>query len=251
MTRRIAILLTNDDDSAFAQAFENDGRKVARLLGGARPDWQCEVIGVAQGTALPGPHDHDAVVITGSPASVNDAALPWLAPLFDFIRTLHALQRPAVGLCFGHQAMATALGGQVQRHPGGWGLGLTAMDWPQPQPWMQPAQPRLHLMAAHNEQVTQLPPGARVLAGNTFCPVGAFQLGDHLLAVQHHPEMPTVFMAALLDHLATTGAVDADTLAAARDSLDGPNEGALLAQWICRFLEAAWAGQASPTGPRA
>lgn len=251
MTQRIAILLTNDDESAFAQAFADDGQKVAQLLQPLRPDWQFNIVRVIDGELPPSVDAFDAHVITGSPASVNDDTLPWVRGLLDFIRALHAAQRLTIGLCFGHQAIARALGGQVERHAAGWSLGLHTTRWSQPQAWMQPARSQMTLMAAHNEQVTQPPPGAQVLSGSDFCRIGSFSVGRHIFTTQYHPEMSPRFMHALLSHLDALAAcgkvIDAATVQAARQSLasiDGAQHGPItdaqvLAQWMVQFLEPA------------
>ena len=114
MSLRIAVLLTNDDTSAFASHFPNDGQKVVQLLQPLRPDWSFEVVPVKDGVLPASPKAFDGYVITGSPASVNDDNLPWIGQLLDFIRAVHTARQPLIGLCFGHQAVARALGGQVE-----------------------------------------------------------------------------------------------------------------------------------------
>ncbi|MBK8438917.1 MAG: hypothetical protein IPL38_05195 [Rhodobacter sp.] len=101
---------------------------------------------------------------------------------------MRAKDRPAFGARFGHQAIAKALGGTVERFPGGWVFGLAKMEvegWP------------IRLYAAHNEQVTALPAGAEPLGGNAACPFGAFRIGGHILTTQYHPEITPHFAAAL------------------------------------------------------
>jgi GMP synthase-like glutamine amidotransferase len=121
MNLRMAVLLTNDDTSAFAAHFPNDGQKVVEFLKPLRPDWSYEVVPVKDGVLPASPGEFDGYVITGSPASVNDDSLPWVRQLLEFIRAVHAARQPLVGLCFGHQAVARALGGLVARNAAGWG----------------------------------------------------------------------------------------------------------------------------------
>ncbi len=237
MNLRLAVLLTNDDTSAFAARFPNDGQKVVQLLQPLRPDWSFHVLPVKDGVLPPGPLAFDAYVVTGSPASVNNDDLPWLAQLLDFIRAVHAARQPLIGLCFGHQAVARALGGQVARHAAGWGLGTAATHWQHARPWMQPAQSTTTLMAAHNEQVIRMPEGAECLGGNDFCPVGSMQIGQHIWTTQYHPEMPRVFMQALLGYLADK--LDAETLARAHASLAQAADVPLFGQWMAQFFEHA------------
>ena len=237
MNLRLAVLLTNNDTSPFAAHFPNDGQKVVQLLQPLRPDWTFEVVPVKVGVLPASPADFDGYVITGSPASVNDDSLHWVGPLLAFIRAVHAARLPLVGLCFGHQAVARALGGQVVRNAAGWGLGTAPTHWQTTRPWMQPAQSTTTLMAAHNEQVTRMPEGAVCLGGSDFCPIGSMQIGQHIWTTQFHPEMPLVFMQALLGFLADK--LEADTLARAHASLAQPADVPLFGQWMAQFFEHA------------
>jgi GMP synthase-like glutamine amidotransferase len=237
----LKILLTNDDDSAFARAYPDDGQKVATLLRALRPGWRCEVIDLPAGQRLASLDGVDGVVVTGSPASVNDERLPWLAHLLQALRDFAERRTPTVGLCFGHQAFAKALGGRVDAHTGGWGLGLGLTHWHSPAPWMSPPADRTWLMAAHREQVTLMPPGARCLGSSEVCPVASMAVGDHVFTTQFHPEMTRPFMADLLRDL--EGEVPAETLERAHRSLaDQRESSALFAQWMVRFLERDFAG---------
>lgn len=233
----MAVLLTNDDTSALATRFPNDGQKVVQLLQPLRPAWGFEVVPVKDGVLPSSPQAFDGYVITGSPASVNDDGLPWVGQLLAFIRAVDAARQSLIGLCFGHQAVARALGGQVARHAAGWGLGTAATHWTSARPWMQPAQAVTTLMAAHNEQVTRMPEGAECLGGSDFCPIGSMQIGQHIWTTQYHPEMPRVFMQALLGQLANK--LDAATMARAQTSLAQATDAPLFAQWMVQFVEHA------------
>jgi GMP synthase-like glutamine amidotransferase len=235
MNLRLAVLLTNNDTSAFAAHFPNDGQKVVQLLQPLRPNWSFEVVPVKDGVLPASPEAFDGYVITGSPASVNDDHLPWVGPLLDFIRAVDAVRQPLVGLCFGHQAVARALGGQVARNAAGWGLGTAPTHWTTTPAWMQPSQATTTLMAAHNEQVIHMPEGAVCLGGNDFCPIGSMQIGQHIWTTQFHPEMPLVFMKALLGFLADK--LDADTMARAHTSLAKAADAPLFGQWMAQFFD--------------
>jgi GMP synthase-like glutamine amidotransferase len=236
MSLNIRVLLTNADDSAFALAYPNDGLKVVHRLQALRPDWHFAVVDLPAGERLESLHGVDGVVITGSPASVNDAALPWVADLLRLIVALDAQRVPTIGLCFGHQAIAKALGGRVETHTGGWGLGLGLTHWHTPAAWMQPRVQSLWLMAAHQEQVTQMPPRARCLGSSGFCPVASMGIEDHIFTTQFHPEMSRPFMDELLVFLSDK--LDPATLERARNSLQEHSETPdLFVQWMVRFLE--------------
>ncbi|GAA6140967.1 type 1 glutamine amidotransferase [Hydrogenophaga sp. 5NK40-0174] len=138
------------------------------------------------------PEGCDAWLITGSPSSVHER-LPWQPALSDFLRAA-ALCRPVIGICFGHQLMHDALGGEVQRSDKGWGIGVqdypldVTPDWA---PDDLPDDNTFRLIALHQDQVTTGAPGTKVLAGNGFCPFGITTIGDNVLTIQAHPEMTT------------------------------------------------------------
>jgi GMP synthase-like glutamine amidotransferase len=234
MAKRIGILMTTVDPSDFARRHPDDGQKFRTLLGPLRPDWDWPVWPVRDGVFPDGLGAHDGFIITGSPASVHDP-LPWIPRLMELIRAAVARGVPLVGVCFGHQAIAQALGGQVGPNPGGFVLGVERTETVADAPWMRPAREALTLYAAHGEQVTALPPGAQVLARNAACPVGSFRIGDGVFTTEYHPEMFPAFMAGLADEL--EGRLPEPVLARARAEADAPTDGAVFGEWACRFLE--------------
>jgi GMP synthase-like glutamine amidotransferase len=221
----IAVLMTNTDESAFAARFPKDGAKFTTLLQGLRPDWQVSVFAVKDGKFPPEDARFDGWLITGSPASVHDSDA-WVARLSALIRTIVARQEPLFGACFGHQAIAKALGGVVGDNPGGWVFGLaeTTME----------GQP-IRLYAAHREQVLTLPAGAEALGGNADCAVGSFAIGRHVLTTQYHPEMTAEFIAALTEELA--GKLPETVIRDARASLQMPADTGQIAARIVQFFE--------------
>jgi GMP synthase-like glutamine amidotransferase len=234
MSRRIAILLTSNDTSEFARRFPDDGLKVQTLLRDLRPDWAYRIWSVKDGEFPTGIDAADGYIITGSPASVHDP-LDWIAKLKRLIQELHAAEVPLVGLCFGHQAVALGLGGRVERNPGGWRLGIATTHFHRTKSYMQPFVPDLDLYAAHNEQVTQLPPGAELLGGDAFCPNASFAIGGHVFTTEYHPEFTPDFLGALADEL--DGKLPPEVILEARRDLSRPAQGALFAAWIVRFFE--------------
>lgn len=186
--------------------------------------------------ALPGrPEDHDAYIVTGSPAGVYDDE-PWIGPLLDFLRAAKGKAK-LVGVCFGHQAMAQAFGGQVAKSAKGWGVGLHAYEVREAAPWMTPAAASVAVAASHQDQVARPPPGARVLASSDFTPFGMLAYADQpAISIQLHPEFAPDFARALIE--SRRGArLDAVLADAAVDSLREPNDRELVGAWIKRFLE--------------
>jgi GMP synthase-like glutamine amidotransferase len=223
---RIAVLVTNTDESAFAQRHPKDGDKFAMLLHGQRPTWDVVAYAVKDGVFPPHDARFDGWIVTGSPASVHDDA-PWVRQLLALIRQLDDQKARIFGACFGHQAIALALGGAVEDNPAGWVFGATDT--------VMESHP-IRLYAAHREQVLQLPPRATSLGGNADCPIGSFAIGNHVLTTQYHPEMTPQFIAALTEELSAK--LPADVVHAARQSLGKVAETARIARRIVDFFEA-------------
>ena len=185
--------------------------------------------------------DCDGYLITGSRASVYDDE-PWIARLVGFVRELHDANARTVGICFGHQLVARALGGAVGRSPGGWGVGVHTWTAVRHEPWMHPALREFRLLASHQDQVETLPPGARLLASSKFCPHAAFAIGDHILALQGHPEFTKAYAEFLMrKRRAALGAAFERGI----QSLDQPTDADAIARWIAQFL-----GSGTPSPPR-
>lgn len=173
----------------------------------------------------------DAYVVTGSPAGVMDD-LPWIPPLLDFLRAARGRAR-LVGLCFGHQAMAAAFGGRVEKAAQGWGLGLHAYDVLHRAPWMDDAT-GIRAPAFHQDQVVEAPPGARVTLASDFTPLAGLDYGD-AVSFQCHPEFTVPYALALTEALRPKlGELTEPALA----SYDAPDDVARVQRWIARFLDA-------------
>ena len=182
----------------------------------------------------------DAAVITGSSAGVYEPHA-WIADLLDWIRAARGRTR-LVGVCFGHQAMAQALGGRVEKSARGWGVGLHRYDVASVEPWMSPRAPTVAIPASHQDQVVALPDDARVILSSAFTPFAGLAWGDDAISLQGHPEFTPAYAADL-----TGGRHDRIGRALveqALDSLTEPDDRALVGDWLRRFIGAG-AGSAS------
>lgn len=228
----IAILVTNTDTSDFAARFPDDGAKFSALLGDQRPDWRFSVFAVAKGNFPESLEGLDGIVVTGSPASVHDKD-PWIGELLDLLRRAVTRKLPVFGACFGHQALAMALGGMVGKNPSGWVFGRVETSVSNPGSWQ--AGGKLGVYAAHTEQVTLAPAGAIVLGGAPDCPIASFAIGDHVFTTQYHPEMTHDFITALIEKVADD--LGQKGAARARASLKHPADNARMAAEIVQFFE--------------
>jgi GMP synthase-like glutamine amidotransferase len=209
------------------------------------PELDVETFDVCHGQ-LPSSIDAcDAYVCGASRWSVFDDQA-WIPPLTAFVRALHAGERPFVGICFGHQLMAEALGGRVARGTS-WGIGVQPIDVTRHESWMQPARERLQLLHSHQDQVEQLPPDAVVLGSSPHCPVALFRVGSTMLGIQAHPELAGAYVDALM--VDRTERIGAEPVRRARATLNTPTDADIVSQWVREFLGECADG--SPTGPTA
>jgi GMP synthase-like glutamine amidotransferase len=184
---------------------------------------------------LPGsPADHDGWLVSGSASSTYDPD-PWIAPLEDLLRDLVRTASPTVAVCFGHQLLAQALGGRVEKAPVGWGVGAHAYEVVgATADWMDPPARVVRLIASHQDQVVELPADAVVVARTDHCPIAAFTVGETALAIQPHPE----FTAEL--SLGLTGIrrsdIGEDRADVALASLDDALDRDVVAAWMANFL---------------
>jgi GMP synthase-like glutamine amidotransferase len=183
----------------------------------------------------PAPGEADAIMITGSPAGAYDP-LPWIEPLKGFLRSSTGL--PMVGICFGHQIMAEAFGGQVEKYAGGWAIGLHRYHVVERQPWMDEAAD-FAVPASHQDQVIVQPPSSHIVARSDFTPFAALAYqGFPAISFQGHPEFDPGFAAALIEARRGVRFDEAFADAGVR-SLAAPNDNRRVGQWIDRFLDLA------------
>ena len=129
----------------------------------------------------------DGYIITGSKLSTYDD-VDWIKTLAEYIRTLDASKKNLLGVCFGHQLIAQELGGKVEKAKVGWTLGVHPYDFLSKFPWVIYHNESVRLIHSHQDQVTELPDKAELIAKNDMVPIAMFRVGDHIMSMQGHPE---------------------------------------------------------------
>jgi len=178
--------------------------------------------------------DCDGYIIAGSPKSVYDRS-SWIMKLMEFACGCHANHKPLVGICFGHQVIAQALGGGVHKSLKGWGVGVREFKLLDHKPWMEPALEQCSLLFSHQDQVEMLPHGAKLLGSDGFCLHQMYAIGDHIFSLQGHPEFTEGFMRDRLEERKQRIG-DAD-YRQGMSSLGQATDAAVVGQWIRRFFE--------------
>ena len=178
----------------------------------------------------------DAYLITGSISGAYESE-PWIATLIQFIRDCHQAGKKMVGICFGHQVLAHALGGKTEKSAKGWGIGLKTFDIVSSKPWMNGTQSQCALYFSHQDQVVQLPPNAERLGGNDFCENAFFAIGDQVIGIQGHPEFTTGIMQEILAKRKESVPLAVNETAV-RSLENGSPDNQLVAHWIVNFLTA-------------
>lgn len=235
-TLRIGILETGrppaelDRHGSYAAMFE-------RLLG---PDFTYEAFAVVDGVFPERVDAMDGWLVTGSRFGAYDPE-PWIRRLEEFLRDALAARVPVVGICFGHQVLASALGARVEKAEAGWGVGPHAYEILERPEWMADAGDGFTLNTMHQDQVMTLPEGARLIATSEFCPIAGLAYDDRAISFQPHPEFDNAYERDLI--LMRRGSRipeerAAPALAALRDDGQAPDAGRV-AEWIRRFFKTA------------
>ncbi len=221
---KIGILQTGHSPEGLIADFGDYGQMFVGLLDGH--GFTFEVFSVVDGAFPNGIDDADGWLITGSRYGAYEDH-DWIPPLEDFLRAAFAASIPIVGICFGHQILAQALGGKVEKFAGGWSVGPTeyAMDGED-----------VTLNAWHQDQVVKRPKGATVLASSPMCENAILVYGDTALTIQPHPEFGPGFVDGLIKTRGR-GVVPDSLLAAASDRLDQPISTAQISTQMAEFFK--------------
>ena len=210
-----------------------------------------ELIATAIGDAFAGPYEEAdprtdaplpdsrgfaAVIITGSAASVADRE-PWVLRAEAWLREVVAAGTPTLGICFGHQLLAQALGGEVQRNPRGREIGTVEVERVGDDPLLEGLGSRFHVNATHVDTAVRLPPGAVRLARAALEDSHLVRFGERCYGMQYHPEVDRYIM---LSYLEQRGAILAeegfDVPAMRSAATDAPEGRGTLVAFIRRFV---------------
>lgn len=222
---KIGILQTGRSPDEIAGKYGQYDTLFRKLLAGR--GFEFETYAVLDDVLPDSVDNADGWLITGSKFGVYEPH-SWIAPLEEFLRAAYAADIPIIGVCFGHQILAQALGGTVEKFAGGWSVGKVAYQTDKSD---QPTE----LMAFHQDQVTALPDDAEVIGSTDFCQFAMLAYGNKALTVQPHPEFTAEFMVDLLK--ARGDMLPPDIVDQANENLAGDNANEVLADHFEHFFK--------------
>ncbi|MBJ7554418.1 glutamine amidotransferase-related protein [Marinomonas spartinae] len=233
---KIGILATGITSDALLPEFGSYAEMFVTLLKEQDASFEFETFDVRDDVFPDSAGQCDAWLITGSKSNV-DERLPWMLRLNDLIRDIDANKQPLVGICFGHQIIADALGGEVARFEGGWGVGIHRYQRVGHDAYIPDHVTSFAICAMHQYQVVDKPERARVFAKSDFCEYAGLLYDNHIFTLQGHPEFNKAYEVALIDMLKANPIPEAlseqGLQSVERETLDSP----AVLKWIADFIK--------------
>lgn len=231
---RIGILETGKPDPDVISKYGSYAEMFQRLFLAVDDQLQFNVYQVTEGQYPENVDECDAYLITGSKFSVYDAE-SWIIELQDYVISLHGRRKKLIGICFGHQIIAHALGGLAQKSEKGWGVGNTISYIEGETTWKPDDSKTYSLLMSHQDQVVKLPANAILIASSMHCVNDSFQIANHILTFQGHPEFSEDYLKYSMNK--RRDLIGEETYHKAMDSLKRSHEGQLVAQWLVKFIK--------------
>lgn len=232
---KLTIIQTGEVPLALRQRFGPYRKMFETMFDGTGQGFSYDMVAASDGEPLPDPATLDGIVITGSAAGVYDDHV-WLEPLRAFIRAAYGRNTPMLGVCFGHQIMADALGGEVRKSDKGWGLGRHNYGVTARPAFMRDAPAALAIACSHQDQVITPPAAAEVILASEFTPnAGLAYRNGAALSLQPHPEFSDDYTLALAE--LRRGKAPDEVVDSAFASIATPSDSAEFAGYIGQFFK--------------
>ena len=199
--KKAVVIKTGDTFPAISSILKDFEDWIIRGLGVNPAD--IRVVDLPHGRELPDPFDISGAVIAGSHAMVTQD-FGWSVKIEKWLPHIVNSRIPVLGICYGHQLLAKAMGGKVAYHPGGLEIGTTRIARVTEEisdPLFNDAPPEFNAHVCHFQTVSELPEKAVLLAKNDFEPHHAFRIGSCAWGVQFHPEYDETIMAAYAENM--------------------------------------------------
>ena len=231
---RIGILRAGRVNPKIVGRFGEYPRMAETLIQPKGDEFTFDYWPVTEGGIPDSPSSCDGWLVTGSRHGVYDD-LPWIAPTSAFLRNAIEADKPVLGICFGHQLLAHAMGGRVEKSDRGWGIGVQEYDVVDRPPWMSAAPDRIAFQSIHQDQIVETPVGAELVARSDFCPSAMLAYGSNGYSIQAHPEFTREFSRALLEAIRGSR-IEESVCDRALKTIGKPTHELEFAKWARRFF---------------
>lgn len=235
---KVAVLITGDPTETTGKQYGHYGNLFEELLGDGEAEWAFLDTRLEQYPTHPS--EYDAYVLTGSASTAHENEA-WIVKLKEFIQDAFENQKKILGICFGHQVVAGALGGKTEINPKGWEIGLVSLDWEQD--WVQHCRNEsialpTTVLQVHRDHVASVPEGAEILASTSKTGIQVFRIKNQVLGIQGHPEFFNDIVADLVKRREKAGIISQKLGFEALDSLVNDPDRAHWVKWLRKFLYA-------------
>ena len=231
---KVAILQCDHVLEKFRPRFGNYPEMVERMFEGTESPFSFDTYDCQKGLLPADINEYDFYITTGSKASVYEDA-DWIQQLTSFIQQLDKQKKKLIGICFGHQLIARARNGKVEKSDKGWGIGIATNRIVSHPVWIDDKSEQINILLSHRDQITSLPEDTCVIAESDFCPFFIVQWGEHFLSIQGHPEWNTDYCQALIRD--RKNIIAQDRFDAAINSLHIKPDNEQFVRWIISFVE--------------
>ena len=194
---KIGILLVGRASEDLVDKYGTYAEMLINLINSDEKLFEFKTFNILDGIFPLNHNDCDGWIVTGSPHGVYEEH-SWIPIVSQLIKDIYDNKLPIFGVCFGHQLIAQALGGNVEKSSKGWGLGLHTYQINNKTNYMGNLSSEVTLNICHQDQVLSPPNGATVYAKSDFCENAGFYIKDKVLTMQAHPEFLVDFIKALL-----------------------------------------------------
>ncbi len=233
---KAAILQCDNVLEKFQPRFGDYPKMVTQMFDGVDLPLSLDTYDCKQGQFPTDIYEYDFYITTGSKASVYDD-LDWVQKLIRFIQQLDKKQKKLIGICFGHQLIAMAREGKVEKSDKGWGIGIASNRVVSNPEWMSKKTSEINILVSYQDQITILPDDTLVIAESDFCPFFIVQWGKHFLSIQGHPEWSTDYSRTLMND--RRAIIPSDIINIGLDSLKTEPDNALFVRWIMEFVQSS------------
>jgi len=235
---KLTILQVGETPKPMRDRFERFEPLFETMFAKAGADFAFETVAIVDGAPFPDPENVEGVIITGSAAGVYDQT-PWMDPLRHFIRTAYEASTPMLGVCFGHQIMADALGGDVRKSEKGWGIGRHVYRRDATLGPLAHLADTIAIAASHQDQVITPPATARVFLSSDFTPnAGLTYENGAAISLQPHPEFDDAYTEGLIE-LRRNNPLDTDVVETLKAGLADSFDNIAVAKALALFLKQA------------